>query len=236
MEVLKIKLFKRIIFLLLIFSILAVLVFLGVNLYVRASASKYILSKEQASQLENIDCIIVLGAHVKGDGSPSLMLQSRLDSALGLYASGISDTVLMSGDHGRNEYDEVNNMMDYALENSDIPRDRVFLDHAGFSTYETACRAKEVFCIERGVFVTQRYHLYRTVYNARYKGIEAYGVAADDYDWPGMPYYKLRESLAIFKDFFGCLFGFAPTYLGDEIPVSGSARATHDIPYSDGLE
>ena len=229
MEVLKIKVLKRIITLVLIFAILCLLTFVGVNLYVRTTASKYILSVEDAAKLENIDCIVVLGAHVKGDGSPSLMLRSRLDCALGLYASDVSDTVLMSGDHGRSEYDEVNNMMNYALENSDIPKERVFLDHAGFSTYETACRVKDVFLVERGVFVTQSYHLYRAIYNARRKGIEAFGVACDDYAWPGIIYYKFRESLAVFKDFFYCLFNASPTYLGEPIPVSGNAEATHDI-------
>lgn len=222
------KVFKRAVMVLLIIISAAILLFAAVNIYVISYASKYIITKEEAAKLENVQCITVLGAHVRSDGSPSLMLGSRLDTAIELYGLGVSDKMLLTGDHGRHEYDEVNNMMEYVLENSDIPKQNVFLDHAGFSTYESAYRAKAIFQIEKSVFVTQKYHLYRTVYNARKNGIEAYGVVCDDTDWPGMGYYKFRESLAIFKDFFGCLFGVRPTYLGEAIPVSGTAELSHD--------
>lgn len=224
------KVFKRLIVILLIFFVGVFVLFFGINTYVRFYASRYIVTEAQALELENADCIVVLGAHVRENGSPSYMLESRLKAAVRLYEKGASDRFLMSGDHGRSDYDEVNNMMNYVLKESDIPKERVFLDHAGFSTYETACRAKKVFRIEKAIFVTQKYHLYRTVYNARMKGIEAYGVASDDYAWPGIVYYKFRESIATFKDFFCCLFNVAPTYLGEEIPISESAFASHDIP------
>jgi len=222
------KIIKRTVIISLILIAAAMLLFAAVNIYVISYASKYIITEEQAAELCDVDCITVLGAHVKPDGSPSYMLSSRLDTAISLYEKGVSSKMLMTGDHGRHEYDEVNNMMDYAISNCDIPKENVFLDHAGFSTYESAYRAKAVFEVERSVFVTQKYHLYRAVYNARKNGIEAYGVACDDYEWPGMMYYKFRESLAVFKDFFGCLFDVRPTYLGEAIPVSGTSEASHD--------
>ncbi len=223
------KILKRIFLALLIIGALSIIIVAAINIYVISYASKYILTSEEAAKLSDVDCITVLGAHVRDDGSPSYMLGSRLDTAIHLYESGVSDKMLMSGDHGRQEYDEVNNMMNYALANSDIAKQNVFLDHAGFSTYESAYRAKEVFQVEKSVFVTQKYHLYRAVYNARKNGIEAYGVASDEYEWPGMWYYKLRESLAIVKDFFGCMFNVKPTYLGEAIPVSGTSELSHDI-------
>ncbi len=222
------KILKRVLITLLISGLFAVIVFAAVNIYVISYATKYILTQEEAAKLSGVECITVLGAHVKDDGSPSYMLSSRLDSAIDLYEMGVSSKMLMSGDHGQHDYDEVNNMMDYALANSDIKKENVFLDHAGFSTYESAYRAKAIFKVGKAVFVTQKYHLYRTVYNARKNGIEAYGVASDDYKWPGMTYYKIRESLAIFKDFFACLFNVKPTYLGEAIPVSGTSEASHD--------
>lgn len=222
------KIIKRTIISMAVASALASAVFVAINIYVISYASDYILTPEQAKSLDNVDCIAVLGAHVREDGSPSLMLEKRLDMAISLFENGVSEKMLMTGDHGQHEYDEVNNMMDYVLANSNIDREKVFLDHAGFSTYESAYRAKEVFQVEKAVFVTQEYHLYRAVYNARKCGIEAYGVASDNYEWPGMTYYKLRESLAIFKDFWCSLFGVEPTYLGEAIPVYGSALASHD--------
>lgn len=223
------KILKRSFTVLLLAVLCAVAVFAAVNIYVISYSSKYIIPPREAANLKDIQCIAVLGAHVRDDGSPSYMLESRLDTAIDLYNAGVSDKMLMTGDHGQHEYDEVNNMMNYALANSDIKKENVFLDHAGFSTYESAYRARAIFKVERAVFVTQKYHLYRAVYNARKNGIEAYGVASDDYEWPGMFYYRLRESLAIFKDFFGCLFNVKPTYLGEAIPVSGTAEPTHDI-------
>ena len=220
---------KRILIVSIIFFAVAIIAFASVNIYVISYASRYILTTEDASNLSNVDCITVLGAHVKEDGSPSYMLESRLAKAIELYNAGVSPKILMTGDHGQKEYDEVNNMMKYVLANSDIKKEKVFLDHAGFSTYESAYRAKAIFNVNKSVFVTQKYHLYRTIYNARKNGIEAYGVASDDYQWPGMLYYRFRESLAVFKDFFACLFNVRPTYLGETIPVSGTAEATHDI-------
>lgn len=223
------KKLKKLLLVCLVCVLTGILAFVTVNIYVISYSSKYIVTVEEAIKLENIDCTVILGAHVKQDGRPSLMLESRLDKGIELYEAGVSEKLLMSGDHGQHEYDEVNNMMSYVLGKSDIDKDDVFLDHAGFSTYESAYRARKIFKVNKAVIVTQKYHLYRAVYTARKNGIEAYGVASDDYSWPGMFYYKFRESLAIFKDFWKCVFGVMPTYLGEEIPVSGSADATHDI-------
>ncbi len=223
------KFFKSLIKIFSIIFVFGLIFYIGINIYVKSYADTYILSQEELEKIDNIECITVLGAHVRSDGSPSLMLESRLKCAIELYKGGISGKILLSGDHGRGEYDEVNNMMKYVLQNSDITDESVFLDHAGFSTYETAYRANAIFNIEKSVFVTQKYHLYRAVYDARKNGIDAYGVFCDDINYPGMTYYKFRESLAICKDFIYCLLNIRPTYLGDSIPVSGSGIATHDL-------
>ena len=83
----------------------------------------------------------------------------------------------MSGDHGRVSYDEVNTMKDYAI-NDGIPSDDIFMDHAGFSTYDSMYRAKEIFGVKKIVIVSQKYHLTRALYIAKKLGIEAYGVSA----------------------------------------------------------
>ncbi len=223
------KKLKKLLLVCLALILASILAFALVNIYVICYSEQYVITAEKAKNIENIDCVVILGAHVKEDGSPSLMLESRLNKGIELYENGTAEKLLMSGDHGQGEYDEVNNMMNYALKNAKIPKENIFLDHAGFSTYESAYRAKAIFKIEKAVFVTQKYHLYRTVYTARKNGIEAFGVAADNFDWPGMFYYKFRESLAIFKDFWKCVFNVKPTYLGEAIPVSGSAEPSHDI-------
>ena len=138
--------------------------------------------------------------------------------------------ILASGDHGRDSYDEVNHMKQYAVGRGVDPDD-VFLDHAGFSTYESMYRARDVFEVKSAIVVTQKYHLYRAVYNARRLGIDAYGVAADKRVY-GKPVYNfVRESLARCKDFFMCIFKPEPTYLGEVIPISGSASLSDDTEY-----
>ena len=200
---------------------------LAVNAHVRTVGSTRLLAPEQAAELEEVDCIIVLGCQVKTDGSLSHMLRDRLIRGVELYHAGASPKLLMSGDHGRVNYDEVNAMKAYAVENG-VPSEDVFMDHAGFSTYETVYRAKEIFGADKVIIVTQEYHLYRVLYRAEALGIEAYGVSADLNRYGGQTMRDIREVLARCKDFAMCIFKPEPTYLGETIPVSGNGDLTND--------
>lgn len=199
---------------------------LGINGYVKSAAAPYLLTAEQARELEDVDCVLVLGCGVRSDGTPSLMLRDRLDTGVALYQAGVAPKLLMSGDHGRQDYDEVNAMKVYALD-EDIPAEDIFLDHAGFSTYESMVRAVEVFQVERVIVVSQGYHLYRAVYDARAMGMEAWGVAAEDVAYLGQGTRELREILARVKDYFYCIFRPDPTFLGEVIPISGNGELTN---------
>lgn len=198
---------------------------LVLNGYVKKTASAYILPAEEAATL-NADCILVLGCGVRPTGEPSLMLRDRLDMGLALYEAGAAPKLLMSGDHGRQEYDEVNAMKDYAMA-AGAPSSDVFMDHAGFSTYESMYRARDVFCAEKVIIVSQQYHLYRAVYDARALGLDAWGVAAEDVAYLGQTLRDAREILARNKDFFYCLLKPEPTFLGEAIPVSGDGDLTN---------
>ena len=138
--------------------------------------------------------------------------------------------MLFSGDHGKDEYDEVNAMMAYAIELG-IPESEIFLDHAGFSTYESMYRAKTIFECDELIIVTQRFHLYRAVFIARRMGIDAVGVSADQTNYRLRTDVKnqVREYLARVKDFFTVMvFKPLPTYLGDPVPITGDADLSHD--------
>lgn len=199
---------------------------LGVNFYVKFSTKDQIIENDNYSNLENIDCIIVLGAGIWGD-KPSYMLEDRLLEAIDLYQNNVSSKIIMSGDHGREEYDEVNIMKNYAIQRG-IPSEDVFMDHAGFSTYDSIYRAKDIFKAKKVVIVTQKYHLYRALYIANQLGLEAYGVGADPRQYKGATYREIREILARNKDFIKCIFKPKPTYLGDSIPISGNGDITND--------
>lgn len=217
---------RKALLLLLLALILLISAPFAISAYVVASAQPYVLTPEQAQGM-NADCILVLGAGVWSGDRPSPMLQDRLDCGISLYESGASDRLLMSGDHGRKNYDEVNVMKAYAVERG-VPSSSVFMDHAGFSTYESMYRARDIFQAKRVLIVTQGYHLYRALYDARALGLDAYGVAVNDRGYAAQRYYDAREVLARAKDFFYALFKPEPTYLGDAIPVSGNGDATND--------
>lgn len=211
----------------LILGILGAATVLGINLWVTGSVKDSILTEQQASQLQDVDCIIVLGCQVRNDGTPSHMLEDRLKQGVALYDLGAAPKLLMSGDHGTEGYDEVDTMKRYAVD-AGVPSADVFMDHAGFSTYETVYRAKEIFQAEKVVIVTQRYHLYRALYIAEALGLEAYGVAAEYRRYSGQFARNVREVLARVKDFGMAIFQPDPTYLGENIPISGNGELTHD--------
>ena len=173
------------------------------------------------------DCVLVLGAGVRPDGSPSDMLYDRVRTGLELYHAGSAPKLLMSGDHGQVQYDEVGCMLSLALEDG-VPAEDVFLDHAGFSTYESIVRAKKVFGAQRIVIVTQKYHLHRALYIADALGMEAVGIPADLRSYAGQSMRDLREVIARAKDTLTVFFGVSPTYLGDAIDLSGDGTVTQE--------
>lgn len=221
------KLFKTILIITLCVAIIGMATLFAVNGYVKATAKNHIITAHKATELDDVDCVIVLGCQVRGDGSLSNMLQDRLICGLEVYNKGAAPKILMSGDHGQKDYDEVNAMKQYAVDNG-VPSEDVFMDHAGFSTYETMYRAKEIFEADKVIIVTQEYHLYRAVYIAEQLGIEAYGVSADLNAYAGQSFRDFREILARCKDFVKCIFKTKPTFLGEAIPVSGNGDLTND--------
>lgn len=217
---------KKVLKYIIIFIILIAIIILGINLYIILSTKKQIIKKEDYTKLSDIECIIILGAGIVED-KPSHMLEDRLLEGIKLYQNNISDKIIMSGDHGRKEYDEVNVMKNYAIQRG-VPSENIFMDHAGFSTYESIYRARDIFKARKVVIVTQKYHLYRALYIANQLGIEAYGVGADPRQYVGKTYREMREILARNKDFIKCIFKPEPTYLGETIPVNGNGDITND--------
>lgn len=221
------KIWKRMIIVVLCLAVVGIIIVLGINGHVKKSTSDQILSPEDAAALTDVDCILVLGCYVHDSGRPSDMLADRLRRGIELYQSGAAPKLLMSGDHGREDYNEVKAMKLEAME-AGIPSEDIFMDHAGFSTYESIFRARDVFGADKIIIVTQEYHLYRALYVANALGVEAYGVASDYHAYVGQAYRELREILARNKDFATGILKPDPTYLGEVIPVSGDGNLTND--------
>ena len=220
-------LFKRILGVACTF-VLAVCFFVaGVNLIVFNRTEPKIVDADGAEAFEEpFDCILVLGAGVRADGSPSHMLEDRLEIGIEMYFAGASDRILMSGDHMSANYDEVGAMKKFAID-AGVPSNVIFLDHAGLSTYESMWRAKELYGAENILIVTQGYHLYRAVYIARALGMNAHGVSADLRTYRTQLLQDVRESVARVKDFLYVLAKPEPTYLGEKVDLTGDGDSTN---------
>lgn len=199
---------------------------LGINFYVQGVGGEYIYTEEQVLQ-DDYDCILILGCGVLPNGEPTAMLHDRLMKGLELYESGAAPKIIVSGDHGTVEYDEVNAMKSFLIEKG-VPSEDIFMDHAGFSTYESIYRARDIFEAQKIIIVTQKYHLYRALYLADSLDVDAVGVSADLRSYRGQAYRELREIAARDKDFLFALFKPEPTFLGESIPVWGDGNQTND--------
>jgi vancomycin permeability regulator SanA len=221
---------KTIVKLVIILSLVLVLfaaAFLIINAVVISEAAPYVFGIEDIDSIDKADCVIVPGALVYGDDRLSMVLRDRVDYAISLYNAGKAGKLLFSGDHGRTNYDEVNAMMDYAIKKG-VPKEDIFLDHAGFSTYESMYRARDVFQVKSCIIVTQKFHVSRAVYIARALGLDAVGVNSDPRAYSNATRDAIRESLARVKDFFSVILLPEPKYLGDAIPIFGDSGLTHD--------
>lgn len=201
-----------------------VLVFAGTNAAAILTTQDDIVDQQAAASFD-ADAIIVLGASVYPDGTPSGILQDRLDDGIALYFAGAASKIIMSGDNGTESYNECWAMKQYAISQG-VPSEDVFCDHAGFSTYETMYRARHVFGADRVVIATQTYHLYRAIYDAQGVGMEAIGVPSDYGEYVNQSWYDFREVFARTKDFFQVLFSVPSTFVGDPISLDQSGDVT----------
>lgn len=191
-----------------------------VNAYVKNVGDNTFCSVEEATKLKDMDCIIIYGCYVDKNGTPCNVLKDRLDRGIELYKKGAAPKIIMSGDHSSDEYNEVAAMKQYAID-AGVPSEDIFMDHKGYSTYETAYRAKEVFGAKKVILVTQEYHLYRALYIAESLGIKAYGVASD------FNMHEIREVLARCKAFVTCMFKPVLKDLGEKSPLCGNGDMTN---------
>ena len=210
-----------------IIAIILFLVLLYINIYIKYNSYKQIIKNEDET-INNIDCLLVLGAGIINNERPTLMLKDRLDKSIELYKKGLAHKIIMSGDHGKINHNEVGIMKKYAIERG-VPSEDIFMDHAGFCTYDSIYRAKEIFGAKKIIIVTQKYHLYRAIYISNVLELEAYGIKSDARIYAKMPYHILREILARCKNFFKCKLKSEPKYLGEKISLNQSGDVTNDL-------
>lgn len=212
-----------------IFVVLGIVLLIGIaavslSVYMVKATEKSVFTADTFKNDEKADCILILGAGVK-DGKPKPMLRDRLLAGIELYKSGAAKKIIMSGDHGRADYDEVNVMRSFAIEQG-VRAEDIFLDHAGFSTYDSVYRAKNIFGAENIIIVSQKYHLYRALYISEKLDVKAAGVSANLNTYGGQLKRDIREIIARDKDFFKCIVKPEAEIMGDKIPLDGDGSIT----------
>jgi SanA protein len=207
---------------------------LGINIYMSAYADKYIISSfndlPEPKGSQGWTCL-VLGAQVSGT-TLSPVLKDRVEAGANAFLNNYAQNLLLSGDHGKKWYDEVNAMRVYIIDNyAFFDKNRIFLDHAGFDTYDSIRRAQKIFCAENLIIISQDFHTTRAVYIARKLGINAYAYAVDQskYSKKRQFAWAFREYFARIKAFFDTMIRRDPQYLGSKIPITGSGLSTWDM-------
>lgn len=205
--------------------LVVVAAFAVTNVITIVSTKDHIIDAVTAESFD-ADAVVVLGASVLADGTPSGILQDRLDDGIALYKAGAAPKLIMSGDNSTVAYNEVKAMKDYAISQGVLSED-VFCDHAGFSTYESMYRARYVFGAERIIVATQTYHLYRALYAAHGLGLDAVGVPSDYHTYSNQLQFDVREIPARTKDFFKTFVKAPSTFVGDPISLDQSGDVTN---------
>ncbi|OUS17070.1 hypothetical protein A9Q93_05165 [Nonlabens dokdonensis] len=205
--------------------IIAVVGVLILQIHVNRTSRNQIFNNVE--ELEPAYTGIVLGASVRPDKSLSPILQDRVDAAFLAYQNKKIKKFLLSGDHGEKNYDEVNAMKNY-LNKKGVPDEDIFLDHAGFDTYDTMYRARDVFKVNSSIVFTQEFHLPRAIYLAKNMGLDVQGFIADQRDYPGSNHFARREWLANIKAWMELNIEKSPTYTGPVLPITGDSKLSHD--------
>lgn len=198
---------------------LVLVVFAVSYLVINFGSKAYIY--DDVDKLPHAQVAIVPGAAILRSGDLSPVLRDRVDMAIVIYQKGIVGKILVTGDNSSLTYNEVNPMKKYLLKNG-VPEQDIFLDHAGFDTYSSMYRARDVFVVDSMIVVSQAFHLPRAVYIARRLGVTTYGIVADRGNY--LFYNNVRELFGDVKALGNLLFARQPKYLGQQIPITGDGR------------
>lgn len=219
----KIKLnknFKKIIYI----SLFGLAVVACVNVYVKSETNSLIYTSEKEVPKTNVG--IIFGAGINGN-RPSKYLKDRLDAGILLYKSKKINKILLSGDNGREDHDELTVMKEYCY-NKGVDSTKIYIDYAGFDTYSTMSRAKYIFKIDTAILISQKYHLNRAVYIGNKMGVNSIGFSANTGQYRNYKYVCFREFFSIFKSAIDVIRNREPHFLGNEININGLSNYSKD--------
>lgn len=194
---------------------------------VRVSSAHNLIATDCNKNIKNYPVVIVLGARVNGVSQVSDIYADRLQTAVDIYKLGKVPKILVSGDHGQVDYDEVNAGKKYLLEKGVLASD-IFLDHAGLDTYDSIYRAKNIFGVTKALVVTQDFHLPRALYIGKELGLEVLGCSADLRTYQDIKSLKRIEYLKRIKAWLNAGAGSSSKFSGETYDISGDGEQTWD--------
>jgi len=152
------------------------------------------------------------------NGLPNKYFYNRIDAAVRLLNAGKIKCLVISGDNSRKNYNEPQDMKDALIEKGIAPH-LIYLDYAGFSTYESIVRMEKIFSQVKFTVISQEFHNRRAIFIARKLGMDAHGFNAADVNSYGGFKTKMREKLARVKLFLDIWFNSKPTFLGEKVKI-----------------
>lgn len=218
------KKIKKFLLSFIILCLIALFVVLVTNSNVTAETEKLIFT--ELNDVPKTKVAIIFGAGINGD-QPSRYLKDRLDAGISLYKNNKVDKILLSGDNGRDEYDELTVMKLYCQKNG-VDTTKIYIDYAGFDSYSTMYRAKHIFYVDTAILVSQKYHLNRCIYLGDKLGIKSFGYSADRGVYPGYKYYASREKLSVSKAVLDVIRDRRPKYLGEPVDINRESNYTKE--------
>ncbi|WP_136668880.1 vancomycin high temperature exclusion protein [Flavobacterium sp. H122] len=201
-------------------SLIGLAVVVCVNFYVKKETGSLIYNSEKEIPTTNVG--IIFGAGINGD-QPSKYLKDRLDAGIRLYQSKKINKILLSGDNGSDEHDELTVMKTYCYQRG-VDTTKIYIDYAGFDTFSTMKRAKTIFKIDKAILVSQQYHLNRAIYIGNKLGIQSLGYSANNGTYKGYNYVRFREYFSIFKSVIDVIRNREPHFSGTEISINGHSN------------
>ena len=208
------RLLKKSILYTLILIVIGILITLGLEAFIEQDTSSRIYA--EVNTVPQAKTAIVLGASVYSDGQLSPILQDRVDSAIDLFENDRVEEILISGDHGSDNYNEVDAIANYLIKHG-IPKNKLILDHAGFDTYDSMYRASKVFNITDAIVITQEFHLPRAMFIAKNLNLDYHGFQAKEREFKIETKIMKREKLANYKAVFEVIFKTKPRVLNEQL-------------------
>ncbi|MEK7103843.1 MAG: ElyC/SanA/YdcF family protein [Patescibacteria group bacterium] len=192
--------------------ILTIILVVLLNLQTENQELSYIYT--DINKIPKAQTVMVLGASVYRNKTMSDMLKDRANTAIEIYKTGKAENILVSGDGKEKNYNEVEVVNSYLLEQG-IPKEKILLDYYGFDTYDSLYRARDIFGVKNIIISTQNFHLPRAIFIARNLGLEAYGITADKHKYKNMELNIGRELLATVKAYFDVFYNVKPAVLSN---------------------